>query len=111
MLRDQRKLHRDRLGETLIAQPGRRDDHHAAAATAFNLRIETVADQIGDSVETLASINAVEHYKNAFVNRSAGKSLAARRLPTSGRDRALFRLVRLCPIFAGLNAPVASPSP
>jgi hypothetical protein len=55
MLRDQRKLHRDRLGETLIAQPGRRDDHHAAAATAFNLRIETVADQIGDSVETLAS--------------------------------------------------------
>jgi hypothetical protein len=55
MLRDHRKLRRDRLGEALIAQPGRRDDHDAAAPSAFNLRIETIPDQIGDSVETLAS--------------------------------------------------------
>jgi hypothetical protein len=48
MLRDHRKLHRDRLGEALIAQPGRRDDHDAAAPSAFNLRIETIPDQIGD---------------------------------------------------------------
>jgi len=55
MLRDHRKLHWDRLGEALIPQPGRRDDHDAAASAAFNLRIETMSDQIGDSVETLAS--------------------------------------------------------
>jgi hypothetical protein len=39
----------------LIPQSGRRDDHDAAASSAFNLRIETMSDQIGDSVETLAS--------------------------------------------------------
>ncbi|MFO6431396.1 hypothetical protein ACLBKT_15035 [Erythrobacter sp. W302b] len=55
MMRDHGKLHRDRFGEALIAQPGRRDDHDAAAPAAFNLRIETMPDQIGDSVETLAS--------------------------------------------------------
>lgn len=44
-----------------------------------------------------------EHYKNAFVNRGAEKSLAARRLPTFGRDRALFRLVRCGPVFAGTS--------
>ncbi|WP_146107633.1 hypothetical protein [Porphyrobacter sp. HT-58-2] len=55
MLSDHRKIHRDRLGEALIAQPGRRDNHDAAAPAAFNLRIETMSDQIGDRVETLTS--------------------------------------------------------
>lgn len=59
MLSDHRELHRDRLGEALIAQSGRRDDHDAAAPAAFNLRIETMPDQIGDSVEALASHGSV----------------------------------------------------
>ena len=43
---------------------------------------------------------ALEHYKNMLVNRSGKVYGAGRRLPTFGRDRALFRPVRCGSVFA-----------
>jgi len=55
VLCDHVQFHRDRLGEALIAQPGRRDEHHSAALTALDLRVEPMPNQIGDRLDALHS--------------------------------------------------------
>ncbi len=55
VLRNHIELHRNRLGETLIAQIGRGDQNETAASAAFDLRIEPMTNQIGDCVDTLHS--------------------------------------------------------
>jgi hypothetical protein len=46
---------RDRPAEAVIAKPGRRHDHHAPAAAALDLRIETMTNEIGDRIEAFDS--------------------------------------------------------
>jgi len=55
VLCDHVELHRNRLGEALIAQLGRGDQHDTAASEAFDLRVEPMTNQIGDCVDTLHS--------------------------------------------------------
>jgi hypothetical protein len=53
--RDNLQFHRDGFRKASVSETRSSDDDNAAAPAAFNLRIETMSDQIGDSVETLAS--------------------------------------------------------
>ncbi|WP_155647028.1 MULTISPECIES: hypothetical protein [Erythrobacter] len=55
VLCDYVQLHGNRLGEALIAQLRRGDQHDTPASEAFDLRVEPMTNQIGDCVDTLHS--------------------------------------------------------
>ncbi|WP_147161478.1 hypothetical protein [Novosphingobium sediminis] len=53
--RDYLQLHRDGFGKASVSQLGCRNDHDAAAAETFYLRVEAMANQIGQGIETFAA--------------------------------------------------------
>jgi hypothetical protein len=55
VLRNHLELHRNRPGETLIAQLRCWNEHNSAAPAAFDLRVEPMPNQIGDRVDALHS--------------------------------------------------------
>ena len=82
-----------RLGEALIAQPGRRHDDYTPAAPALDLRIEAMTNEIGDRIEAFGSHTSPRTYKELYRQgmpkarlASAGLWPASRSIPPGCRQ-------------------------